>query len=343
MDSLSLFTGVGGFDLGFGRSGIETVAMCEADKVARGVLAHHWPGVNIFEDVKDIDGKEYKSVDIIHGGFPCQDISFAGKREGLAGERSGLWWEFYRIICEAMPRWIVIENVAGLLSSGGRKDLGAIIGALGELGYMGGYRVLDARYFGVAQRRRRVFIVASLGNDCGQKVLFDSESLPGDFKEGKQEGEKVAGTLRSGSKRSGTRTDELDGHGSHVIVDKKNGIQVASPLGYEVDLLKDSVSIESMVPDNIGNLSTHFNSKNYSNLQEVLAGSVFPAADEGELAVRRLTPVECERLMGFPDNWTQFKADGKKVSDTARYRFCGNAVVVNTAEWLGARISTFNK
>jgi DNA (cytosine-5)-methyltransferase 1 len=330
MDSLSLFTGVGGFDLGFGRSGIETVAMCEADKVARGVLAHHWPGVNIFEDVKDIDGKEYKSVDIIHGGFPCQDISFAGKREGLAGERSGLWWEFYRVICEAMPRWIVIENVAGLLSSGGRRDLGAIIGALGELGYMGGYRVLDARYFGVAQRRRRVFIVASLGNDCGQKVLFDSESLPGNFDESGQEGKKTStgskggngvGGLLAETGVVGSLTKALGGAGADAA-HAQNGW---------------------LIPERIGNLSTHFNSKNYSNLQEVLAGSVFPAADEGELAVRRLTPVECERLMGFPDNWTQFKADGKKVSDSARYRFCGNAVVVNTAEWLGARISTFNK
>jgi DNA (cytosine-5)-methyltransferase 1 len=328
MDSLSLFTGIGGFDLGFSRSGIETIAMCEADNSARNVLSYHWPETKIYEDVKDIDGKEYKSIDVIHGGFPCQDISIAGKREGLAGEKSGLWWEFYRIISEAMPKWIVIENVAGLLSSGGRKDLGAIIGALGELGYLGGYRVFDSRYFGVAQRRRRVFIVGSLGSDAGQKVLFESESLPEDFGKSGEEGKETS----SGS-------------------DGGDGVGLLAESGVVGSLTKsfggagaDASHAQNgwLVPERIGNLSTHFNAKNYSNLQEVLAGSVLPVSEDDEFAVRRLTPLECERLMGFPDNWTKFNTDGKQVSDSARYRLCGNAVVVNVAEWIGARISTLN-
>lgn len=398
MNCLSLFTGIGGFDLGFERAGIQTVAMCEADSVARNILHKHWPDVPVIEDVGDVDGREYRTVDIISGGFPCQDISVAGNRKGLAGSKSGLWWEFYRIVSESMPKWVVIENVAGLMSSGGRRDLGAILGSLGELGYLGGYRVLDARYFGVAQRRRRMFIVGSLGNDGGQKVFFESEGLPGDLEKSRQEGQDVAGTLRSGVKGSGAKTTELDGHGSHVVVGKD--FQKANPLnavpfaenqrseviytdlptlstgggtpgqGYPAVLCENHCLNEVS-----GTVTDSFGPKNFSNNQEVLRGSIFPVTaysvtpktgggnnlrisetdqsnsltaigqhhDRGtkilhNLGVRRLTPVECERLMGLPDNWTKFGADGKVVADSHRYRFCGNAVVSNVAEWLGGRI-----
>jgi DNA (cytosine-5)-methyltransferase 1 len=300
MKSLSLFTGIGGFDLGFETAGIETLSMCEADGRAQSVLRRHWPHVPVFDDVRNINGSDFRAIDIIHGGFPCQDISMAGKREGLEGDRSGLWWEFHRIISEAKPRFVVIENVAGLLSSGGRRDLGAIIGSLGKLGYMGGYRVLDARYFGVAQRRRRVFIVASLGTDCGQKILFEPESLPGDIEKSGQAFEEVAGTIRSSFKNSGYKTTELDGHGTHVVVGSKEIF--ATPLG------RDPINI--------------------------------PFGENQQLGVRRLTPVECERLMGFPDNWTLLDEKDKTIPDTQRYKMCGNAVVVNVSEWLGKRIAS---
>jgi len=378
MDSLSLFTGIGGFDLGFERAGINVSAMCESDAPARNVLSKHWPDVPIFDDVKDIDGKQFGAIDVISGGFPCQDISLAGKRKGLAGKRSGLWWEFHRIISEAEPKWVVIENVAGLMSSGGRRDLGAIIGSLGELGYLGGYRVLDARYFGVAQRRRRMFIVASFGNDGGGKVLFEPESLPGDLEKSRQAWEKVAGTLRSGSKRSGSRTDELDGHGSHVLVDKINSVQFASPIGAEPDLDLDLMPVaiaenqrSEVIYTDLPTVNTGGGKpgQGYPAVLDFQAYSVTPKSGGGNelrvseieqsnsltaigqhhdrgkkildisnLRVRRITPTECERLMGFPDNWTAVGGDGKQISDTARYRLCGNAVVVSVSEWLGKRI-----
>jgi DNA (cytosine-5)-methyltransferase 1 len=379
MDSLSLFTGIGGFDLGFERAGINVSAMCESDAQARNVLSKHWPDVPIFDDVKDIDGKQFGAIDVISGGFPCQDISVAGNRKGLEGERSGLWWEFYRIISEAKPKWVVIENVAGLMSSGGRRDLGAIIGSLGKLGYLGGYRVLDARYFGVAQRRRRMFIVASFGNDGGGKVLFESESLPGDLEASRQTWQKVAGSLRSGTKRSGSITDELDGHGSHVLVNAEEGFQVATPIGSEPDFSFDCVPFaenqrsEVIYTDlptvNTGGgkpgqgypaVLTGNDLKAYSVTPKTGGGNNLRATeisqsnsltalgqhhdrgtkilDVANLRVRRITPTECERLMGFPDGWTAVGADGKAVSDTARYRFCGNAVVVSVAKWLGERI-----
>jgi len=356
MNCLSLFSGIGGFDLGFERAGIQTVAMCEADSIARNILHKHWPNVPVIEDVSDLDGKEYRTVDIISGGFPCQDISVAGNRKGLSGSKSGLWWEFYRIISESMPKWVVIENVAGLMSSGGRRDLGAIIGSLGELGYLGGYRMLDARYFGVAQRRRRMFIVGSLGNNGGQKVFFESEGLPGDLEKSRQEGQEVAGTLTSGVKGSGAKTTELDGHGSHVVVGK--GFQKATPLNAvpfaenqrsEV-IYTDLPTLSTgggkpgqgypailSYPNNSGTVMASW-AKGPGNAQ-VDEGHVIPSLDSQQnLEVRRLTPVECERLMGLPDNWTKFGADGKIVADSHRYRFCGNAVVSNVAEWLGKRI-----
>jgi DNA (cytosine-5)-methyltransferase 1 len=334
MQSLSLFSGIGGFDLGFERAGIETVAMCEKDKYALGVLKRHWPDIPIFDDVRDIDGTEFGTVDVIHGGFPCQDVSMAGKRKGLEGERSGLWWEFYRIVCEAMPKFVVIENVAGLLSSGGRRDLGAIIGALGKLGYLGGYRVLDSRYFGVAQRRRRVFIVASLGNDCGQKVLFESESLPGDFEKSGQEGKKDSGDALSGVIKDSklladsgvvsSLTKSFGGAGADAQ-HAQNGWLV--PVAY------------SVTPKTGGG--------NELRAQEIDRANSLTAIgqhhDRGtkivsDSSVRRLTPVECERLMGFPDDWTALNFEGGQVSNKRRYILCGNSIVVNVSEWLGGRI-----
>lgn len=173
----SLFAGIGGFDLGFQLAGMETVWQVEIDKNCQNVLAKHWPDVARCEDVRDCGKHNLEPVDLICGGFPCQDLSVAGCRAGLAGERSGLWFEFARIIGEMRPRWCVIENVPGLLSSNQGRDMGTIVGALGQFGYWWAYRVLDAQYFGVAQRRRRVFIVASLGGGSPAEVLFEQESL----------------------------------------------------------------------------------------------------------------------------------------------------------------------
>lgn len=129
------------------------------------------------------------AVDVLTGGFPCQDLSVAGRRAGLAGARSGLWWEFHQLIGELAPRWVVIENVPGLLSSNGGRDMGTLLGSLGDLGYGWAYRVLDAQHFGLAQRRRRVFIVGCLGDRTRPaEVLLEPESGEGDPPEGREAG-----------------------------------------------------------------------------------------------------------------------------------------------------------
>ena len=170
MKAVSLFAGVGGFDLALTRNGAEVVASVEIDKNARKVLANRFPNTTHLEDVKNVTGQQlfdlgFNADGIIVGGFPCQDLSVAGKRRGLAGERSGLFFEIVRLLDETKAKWFILENVPGLLSSNGGRDLGIVIGALAELGYGVAYRILDAQYFGVPQRRRRIFIVGCLGDD----------------------------------------------------------------------------------------------------------------------------------------------------------------------------------
>ena len=171
MKAVSLFAGVGGFDLALERAGVPVVASVEIDKHARGVLQQQFPNTTLLEDVKDVTGNQLRELGfdgsngIIVGGFPCQDLSVAGKRAGLAGGRSGLFWEICRILDETKAKWFVLENVPGLLSSNDGRDMGTVIQALVERGYGVAYRILDAQYFGVAQRRRRIFIVGCLGDN----------------------------------------------------------------------------------------------------------------------------------------------------------------------------------
>lgn len=198
----SLFTGIGGFDLGFERAGLECAWQVEADPRCRQVLRRHWPGVPIYDDVRTVGG-ELGAVDLVCGGFPCQDVSVAGRREGLAGARSGLWWEFHRILAALAPRWVCIENVPGLLSSNEGRDLGAIIGSLAELGYVGTWRVLDSQHFGVAQRRRRLFVVGHLGDEPIPEVLLEPESVCGDSPPSRGEGARGAATLTRGADSAG--------------------------------------------------------------------------------------------------------------------------------------------
>jgi len=170
MKAVSLFAGVGGFDLALERSGVQVVASVEIDKNARKILEKQFPNSTILEDVCDVTGKQlfelgFDSNGIIVGGFPCQDLSVAGKRAGLAGDRSGLFFEITRILEETKAKYFILENVPGLLSSNKGRDMGTVIGTLDDLGYSVAWRVLDAQYFGVPQRRRRVFIVGCLGDD----------------------------------------------------------------------------------------------------------------------------------------------------------------------------------
>jgi DNA (cytosine-5)-methyltransferase 1 len=228
LTSGSLFTGIGGFDLGLEYAGITCKWQVEIDKHCQGVLAKHWPGVAKYGDIHDVGKHNLETVDIITGGFPCQDLSVAGRRRGLARERSGLFFEYARVIREIRPPWIIVENVPGLFSSNKGEDFVIVLETLAECGYGVVWRVLDSQYFGVAQRRRRVFIVGYSGNGRGlagaasradergleriyPKVLFESESLSWDIAPRREAGKEIARILTGGAaggnshgKRSGS-------------------------------------------------------------------------------------------------------------------------------------------
>jgi DNA (cytosine-5)-methyltransferase 1 len=164
--TLDLFAGIGGISLGLERTGgFETVGFCEIDKAAQKVLKKHWPNVPIFEDVKTLSAKDFNgSIDVITGGFPCQDISLAGKGAGLAGERSGLWFEYLRLIQEAQPKWVIAENVAALRSRG----LDQVLRSLSEIGYDAEWHCIPASAVGAPHRRDRIWIVAYPNSNDGR-------------------------------------------------------------------------------------------------------------------------------------------------------------------------------
>jgi DNA (cytosine-5)-methyltransferase 1 len=236
----SLFSGIGGLDEGLRRAGWEHAFFCESDAYRRDVLRARFLGVPVYSDVREVgpyegtrkqsDGRpcpdsrpdQWENCDLLCGGFPCQDLSVAGQRRGLAGERSGLFYEFARIIDALRPRWILIENVPGLLSSNGGRDFGVVLGTLADLGYGVAWRVLDSRFFGVPQRRRRVFILGTVAESdsraaaerCGQILAVGSRCARHPAARG-EAGPDVAVASLSGLGTGGP--DDNDGQAGRVI------------------------------------------------------------------------------------------------------------------------------
>lgn len=211
--AVSLFAGVGGFDLALERAGVKVVASVEWDKNAQKVLQRRFPNSTIFGDIQGVSGEQLRAAGfnpiggIITGGFPCQDLSVAGKRAGLAGSRSGLFWEICRLLDETRTQNFILENVPGLLSSNNGRDMACVVEALVERGYRIAWRVLDAQYFGVPQRRRRVFIVGCLGNSGGspEEILAIAEGRAGYLAKGNSPRKGSATTIARGAESSGER------------------------------------------------------------------------------------------------------------------------------------------
>jgi len=171
MRCLDLFSGIGGFSLGLERAGMETVAFCEYDKHAQRVLRKHWPDVPIFEDVRTLDGKQFKgAVDVVCGGFPCQDLSVAGKKAGFEGERSSLYREMLRIISECLPRYAIFENVTGLLTGESGRWFGKFLYDLAEIGFDAEWHCIPASELGAHHHRDRVWIIAYPNNERLQRA-----------------------------------------------------------------------------------------------------------------------------------------------------------------------------
>lgn len=219
MRFVSLFAGVGGFDLGLEASGHTCVGQVEIDKNARKILERHWPNVPKHDDVTT--AKEWANeiglrgnVDLVVGGFPCQDLSVAGKRAGLAGKRSGLFFDALAFAKSVEAKTIILENVPGLLSSNQGRDFGQLLTELANAGFSNiEWRVLDSQFFGVAQRRRRVFIVASLGTEPFKQILAEREGSAGNPSQGESQGQDTAGAVAdsTGAGRRGGIGSDLVG------------------------------------------------------------------------------------------------------------------------------------
>lgn len=252
MRFISCFSGMGGFEYGLERSGMECVQQIEIDKQCRRVLAHHWPGVDRESDIAKAKGRR-GSAELVCGGFPCQDLSVAGKRAGLAGKRSGLFHEFVRFIGEVNPRWVFVENVPGLLSSWssprkppsrvsvGRRwsrdetsDFAIVVSGLVQLGYSVAWRVLDLQFFHIPQRRERVWIVGHLGDRCAAgKVLFEPSSCAGNPAPSREAQQETSACLGGGAAGRGW-SDDLDRAGAFVEGYRTSGNCGVMPQGDKV-------------------------------------------------------------------------------------------------------------
>ena len=437
---VSLFSGVGGLEIGLENAGMRSVYQCEIDAHCRQVLEHRWPGLPRWDDVSTLTGREILSkverADVIAWGSPCQDLSVAGRRAGLGGERSGLFYEGMRIIRELReessgryPRISIWENVAGAISSNKGADFGVILDEMAEAGALVvEWRLLDAQFFGVPQRRRRVFVVAvfdpAAAAGCPDPLLSLSEGLRRYPAPSRTPREGVAGATGSGSSGgeqwAAGSVDNPDGvisfptnFGSYAqateeiaqsMAVKAGPPSVAIPDNTAITLSardhksSNTLAVEPFTPSRFaqyeqgvgtlrsnggdlgGGSETLVTFTKAKRAQTTTDDETWVGGDEPEasfvmrqregkpgggkgpliseersltlkagndqtlfqpaapMAVRRLTPLECERLMGWPDDWTRWRADGKEQKDSHRYKQCGNGVASPVTEWIGGII-----
>ena len=308
--------------------GWEAAFVSEIDKFPRAVLAHHYPEVPLHGDFTTIQDGDYRPIDLLVGGTPCQSFSIAGLRGGLDDDRGNLSLEFLRLAQRLRPRWVVWENVPGVLSSNGGRDFGSILAGLGEVGYGFAYRVLDAQYFGLAQRRKRVFVVGYLGDwRRAAAVLFERESLSGNPAPRRETREGIAGGFEAG----------VDGCHCADIAPTIN-----AAFGEKQGL--DNQHIDGGAGLFVSAIA--FGAQNSSHQSSGVSLDFCPTLDKSKTpgvltasAVRRLTPTECERLQGFPDGYTDIPWRGNtNAPDGPRYKALGNSMAVPVMRWIGERI-----
>jgi len=346
----------------------QAVGVSEIEPFPCAVLQHRFPAVPNFGDMTTHANWNIEpgSVDLVVGGTPCQSFSVAGLRAGMADPRGNLALTFLAIVDRLRPEWVVWENVPGVLSSNGGRDFGAFLGALVELGYGFAYRILDAQHFGVAQRRRRVFVVANATDwRRAATVLLEPEGLRGDPAPRRPSGEGTAASADRSADTVGTLC--ADSHpGSYGGQDAYTGRLIAAPAPVVIDraafnqgvgaqyeprieaheTMSATVAIVTPAPEPIAFHPTQdpISSVGVTHcLGTGSSGGSATCAVATNLAVRRLTPVECERLQGFPDDWTNILYRGKPAADGPRYKAIGNSMAVPVMRWIGERIDAVDR
>jgi DNA (cytosine-5)-methyltransferase 1 len=327
----------------------------EIEKFPSAVLKHHYPAVPNHGDMtKFKEWNDGRPIDVLVGGTPCQSFSVAGLRKGLDDPRGNLMLTYLAIAARYRPRWLVWENVPGVLSSNKGRDFGTFLGALGECGYGFAYRVLDAQYFGVAQRRRRVFVVGYLGSwQRAAAVLFERHSLQGNIAPRRQEGEKVAPTVTTGAPFSSAGNESVEceaivpvGYTSTSFGGYHQGVGTIRAAGGDLGGGSETLCVSQrltpieceaiVLMDQGGSVMNVMQDGTVGTLRRETHGH--EPVIVHKMAVRRLTPIECERLQGFPDNYTDIRPKGKPTPDGPRYKAMGNSMAVPVMRWIGERI-----
>jgi DNA (cytosine-5)-methyltransferase 1 len=351
---LSLFDGISGFPLGIQQAGIEFeyLATSEIDKYAMSISRRHYPNAEQLGSVTTIQGGKLPKLDLITFGFPCQDLSIAGKRAGLEGGRSGLFFEAIRIINENKPRYFIFENVKGIFSSNRGKDFDIVLRTIADIGYDGQWQLLNTSWF-LPQNRERIYFVGHIRGECRPEVFPIGEGDGGHTAE-IQQGIIVRGRNRNAvgcldtrgvnafdrsdldkliypcltpnreEKRQNGRRFKEDGEAMFTLTKQDiHGVMIipeATAQGYTIAKEGDSINLSNP------------NSKTRRGRVGVGVANALDTQMQQytpqRQSIRRLTPRECERLQGFPDDWTKYGHDGKEISDTQRYKCCGNAVSI---------------
>jgi len=391
----SLFSGVGGMDMGFDTY-MDCVFQVEWDKHAQSILRRHWPDVPKWGDVQEVNGADLPPCDVLTFGSPCQDLSVAGKRAGLDGGRSSMFYEAIRIIKEMrnatssrptgpLPRIAVWENVPGALSSNKGADFKSVINEMVDIGAcLVEWAVLDAQHFGVPQRRRRVFLVAifdpATAERCPDPLLPVSEGRRGDFAKGRKKGQDVAGSVATSvdaggvwaagsdddilrtsvcskwAKGSGgpsgsehynmvvsSSTHRQLGHGHYVEDDTASALKQRDYKDATDLIATPSVTNDRVSQHGVAQLIGFSHTQGLDPQASQTAWPTLRSEGGGhavltEYAVRRLTPLECERLMGWNDDHTRYTDTGKEQADSNRYKQCGNGVAAPVARWIAGHL-----
>lgn len=357
MKYLSLFSGIGGFELGIQKSKwnekLECIGYSEIDKYADSIYRRHFPKHTSLGDVTQIDPKELENFDLLVAGFPCQAFSIAGKGRGFEDTRGTLFFEIARICAEKRPKYLLLENVKGLLSHNKGETFKTIVRVLTDLGYDIEWKIYNSKSYGVPQNRERLFIKGYFRERCSGEVLSLSRTSTENnaeielIKYGNQNGriygingvstclnrngttefydvksyrdKKRTYSIYDDPEQTISRTITGDGQNCgnrHIIKlnNKAQGQSVYDPNGISCTL--------TGCGGGQGGKTGLYDVKSLGNVNPDF------------LMIRRLTPRECERLQGFPDDWTQYGVDDEKISDTQRYKCVGNAVTVNVVEYI---------
>jgi DNA (cytosine-5)-methyltransferase 1 len=396
MNYLSVCSGIEAATVAWHPLGWNPVGFSEIESFPSQVLKHHYPTVPNLGDMTKFKEWEIESnIDVFVGGTPCQSFSVAGLRKGLDDPRGNLMLTYLAIAKQYRPRWLVWENVPGVLSSADGRDFGSFLGGLAICGYGFAYRVLDAQYFGVAQRRKRVFVIGYLGDwRPAAAVLFERESLSGHTKPSR-EARKVTPTLSSsgtGVSRVGFNCEDqwfvetpiaarmtafgeyqIDGTASSMKArDWKDATDlIAQPIPFDTTQITSPQNgnnpksgdpchplaagahppaiVQSMEHLSAYSIREDAKANTFSATELEVANALkalqpSPQSHHAQtfvaqkIAVRRLTCVECERLQGFPDNYTDIKPKGKQTPDGPRYKALGNSMAVPVMNWIGQKI-----